>query len=477
MTATTSAFVSITDHGAHPGAKCTQAIQAAIDKVAATGGTVYVPPGRYESGMIVLRSGVTLHVDPAATIVGSGDIADYPRNPKANTHEHDHHFLVYAEDAEDIAITGGGIIDGNGPAFWDEPAPGRQWHRARSPRVIPMLEFRRCRRLRLENIRIHNSPGWTVHPFCCDDVTFRGVRVDNHMFGPNTDGFDIDGCRDVFITDCHLRCGDDAIIIKATPQARSTERVVITNCICHSNCIGIGIGQETESDVRQITVSNCTIYNSHRMFTIGIWNGGTVEDVTVTGLVGDTLDCFYLARPIQMEIKQHLKLPERPLGAIRNVNISNIVARTQGRILLTAQEGCFIENLTLRDLRLHYVALEDADALSPPDGHTGSTQYANRNLEARRQNAAVVLENVRNLELDGLHVHWPTPGAPSRCHGAPADSGPDSGSKTDPAYSALWARNVHRSRVHAPLCTASQAGHPVAVIEQCEDSDMVIGDR
>ncbi len=475
MPTTSTSFVDITDHGARPGGKCTQAIAAAIERVASTGGTVYVPPGRYETGMIVLKSGVTLHVDPAAVLVGSGDIADYPRNPVANTHEHDHHFLVYAEDAQDITLTGGGVIDGNGPAFWDEPAPGRQWWRARSPRVIPMIELRRCRRVRLENIRIANSPGWTVHPYCCDDVTFRGVRVDNHMFGPNTDGFDIDGCRDVFISDCHLRCGDDAIILKATPKARSTERVVITNCICHSNCIGIGIGQETESDVRQVSVSNCTIYNSHRMFTIGIWNGGTVEDVTVSNLVGDTLDCFYLARPIQMEIKQHLKLPPRPLGAIRNVNISNIIARTQGRILLTAQDGSFIDNLTLRDIRLQYAALEDAAALSPPDGETGSTQYANRNLEARRQNAAVVLENVRNLDMEGLRIHWPEPGAPSRCHGAPADSGPDGGGAADPPYGVLWARRVLNSRIHAPNCTATVEDHPAAVVQESAGSDIRVG--
>ena len=414
--------ISIVDNGARAGEKATRAIQQTIDQVhAAGGGRVVIPDGHWVSGTIRLKTGVTLHVSPNAVLQGSGDMADYPTDESRPLFQGQRHHFIVAHEAENITITGGGTIDGNGPAFWLDPQPPSRWYRAKRPRVSPMVEIRHCRRVVLDSITIRNSPGWTIHPYCCDDVTIRNVRVENNLYGPNTDGIDVNGCRDVFISDCKLTCGDDAIIIKATKDARSCERILVTNCVLTTNCIGVGIGQETESDVRQVTVSNCVMHHCHRMIGLGIWAGGTVEDVTITGCVGDTLETAPLARPIQLEVKQHVGW-DVPLGRMRNVQISNIVARTQGRVLLTAQEAGGIENVTLRDILLVYTGLEDADRLSPPDGATGSSQYANQNLEARRQNAAVVVENLRNFVLDGLAVQWPE--------------------SVEVPHSALWARHL-----------------------------------
>ncbi len=466
-----SAFVDITDFGAKAGQLCTEAINRAIDSASQTGGTVFVPPGHWESGTIFMKSGVTLHVDPAAVLKGSPRIEDYPKH-EANTHEHDDHSFIYAENVENISITGGGILDGGGEAFWDPPVEGGKWYRARLPRVSPMLEFRYCKRVTLRNIRIFNSPGWTVHPYCCEDVTLDGVRVVNHLFGPNTDGFDIDGCRDVFISNCHLICGDDGIIIKATPKAQSTERVVISNCIIQSNCIAIGIGQETQCGVRQVAISNCVCYKSHRMFTIGIWDGGIVEDITVNGLTGDTLAYFYLARPIQIESKQLHSIPKtRPLGIIRNVNISNIVCKTQGRILITAEKGATIEHISMRDIRLEYVYREDAETLSPPNGNHGSSQYANCNEEARQQHAALILENVSHFDCSDLTIQWSGQDAKNTAPGLPEKEG----LRHNPPYHAVWARNVTDSRIVAPYASASNSDTPDYVIENCATSDFSMG--
>jgi polygalacturonase len=422
---------SIVNTGARPGELCTCEIQQAIDRAAEAGGVAYVPPGEWISGTLHLRSGVTLHLHPAAVLKASGDIGDFPEMPRRGTSKSDQsrHFL-FAEEAENVTITGGGTLDGNGFAFWNDPAPDSKWYRAKKPRVHPMLEFRRCRRLRLENVRIANSPGWTVHPYCCDEVTLRGVTVDNYLYGPNTDGFDINGCRDVFVSDCKLTCGDDPIVIKATAGARSSERILVDNCVVKTNCIGVQLGQETESHIRQVTVSNCVMHDCDRMFGIGVWAGGLVEDVTVTGCVGNTPSDMPLARPIHVEVKQHVGW-DVPLGRIRNVSISNFVARTRGRLILVAQDGTELENVALRDIQLRYEGLADADALSPPDGATGSSQYANQNLEARRQNAAVVVENARNFRLEGLHVTWPD--------------------EPELPYAVLWARHVHGGVIDAPL--------------------------
>ncbi len=418
-------FLSITECGAQPGSLCTESIQQAIDRVAsAGGGTVLVPDGTFLSGTLRMRTGVTLLVRPNAVLKASENLDDFPEISRdAEFQDQKRHFIL-AEDEANITITGGGALDGSGPAFWEGFHGQSKWIKARQPRVHPMLELRRCTHVVLDDIRIRNSPGWTVHPYCCDDVTLRGVRLDNDLYGPNTDGFDINGCRDVFISDCKLSCGDDGIILKATESARSTERVVITNCVVRSNCIGIGLGQETESGIRQVAISNCVLHECNRMFSIGIWAGGFVEDVTVTGCVGDTHCEPYLSRPIHIEVKQHAKRDHVPLGTLRNVQISNFISRGEGRSILVAQEGTMLENITLRDVHLEFDRLEDAAKLSPELGTEGSSQYANRNLEARKQNAAFIVENARALRMEGLNVTWP----------AQPDNAID--------YGCVWARNV-----------------------------------
>jgi hypothetical protein len=471
---TPTAVIDIRAHGARGDGTTldTRAIQAAIEQAAAHGGTVWVPPGIWRSGTLFLRSRVTLRLDPAAILLASGDLADFPDIGSVIHHESGRSFIV-ADGCEDLVIEGGGVIDGNGPAFWEQPLPGSPWLRADDgKRPHPMLELRHCRRLRISDVTVRNSPGWTVHPFCCDQVVLRGVTVENHPFGPNTDGFDIDGCRDVFVSDCRLSCGDDGIIIKATPKARSTERIVITNCIVFSNCIGIGIGQETQSGVRQVAISNCVIHRSHRMVTIGIWDGGDVEDVTVSNITGDTLAHYSLARPLQFEVKQLWTLPQtRPLGRIRNVTVSGFSCRTQGRIMATAQDGAWIENLTLRDIRLDYVHLEDPQTVVSKDGRRGSNQFANENLEARRQNAAIVLEGVRGAEIDGLRVHWPAAGAADTASDGPRRQA----GSPDPAWRVLWARRIAACRIAAPFARPSVAGLPAGDVAGAEDCDIRLG--
>ncbi|MFP4107294.1 MAG: glycoside hydrolase family 28 protein [Phycisphaerae bacterium] len=432
-------MIRITDTGAQPGRVCTDAIQSAIDQAGEAGGTVFIPAGTFLTGTLKLRSGVKLNLHPAAVLKAANDIDLFPPSARAERSEHSKRNMIFADGCENIEISGGGTLDGSGPAFWNAPAEGSNWYRAKNPRVSPMLELRRCKHVVLDNVNIVDSPGWTVHPFCCDHVIIRNITIKNHLHGPNTDGIDVNGCRDVFITGCRLTCGDDGIIIKATKDARTCERITVSDCVINTNCIGVGLGQETESGIRQVTVSNCVMFNSHRMFAAGIWAGGWIEDVTVTGCVGDTLNTYPLARPIQLEVKQHVGW-DVPLGHMKNVQISNFISKGAGRILLTAQDGTMLENVSLRDIRMDFTELEDAEKLSPPTGDKGSSQYANRNLEARRQNAAVVVENASKFTLDGLNVTWP-------------DNG-------DVPYSAVWARNVQGGQVNIPLADGCNGAEP-----------------
>src|SRR5580704_12577653 len=144
--------------------KDTKAIQAAIDDCASGGGTVKLSSGKFVSGPIVLKSNITLDIAKGATLFGSPDHADFPA--KSEFRAPGTQSLVSATNAEKIAITGGGTIDGNGESWW---AQARATHNAG---VVGAVQFRprlvvfdHCKHIRMEGITVQNSPSWQVVPY------------------------------------------------------------------------------------------------------------------------------------------------------------------------------------------------------------------------------------------------------------------------------------------------------------------------
>jgi hypothetical protein len=438
----------------------TAALQAALDRAAARGGgVVVVPPGRYRCGTIHLRSNVTLELRRGATLLGSPEIADYPPTARERQGDRHRHHLLLAQDCHNIAIRGGGVIDGNGPAFWEPQAHPRAWIGAKSPRVSPMIELQRCADVLLEDVTITNSPGWTVHAFCCDRLRVRGVQLRNHLFGPNTDGLDINGCRDVMISDCLVECGDDAIVLKTTRDARSCQRVCVTNCVVRSNCAALKCGTESWHDHRQIVFSNCVVHKSTRAIALYCLDGATIEDVAVSNIVCDTNSGFVLNRPLHIDLRR--RTDDSSMGVIRNVTVSDLIARTDGRILLTAEDGGQLRDITLRNVSLAYPALEDPVPLAP---HARSQQFSNRSAQARAARAAVVADNIAGLRIEGLTVRWPKGEPPPDWelagragHGVigEAQAG-GTASVLAPDFHVLWGRNLTEAWLDCPLATANR---------------------
>jgi len=206
--ATGQAFKSILEYGAKPDRKTlnTQAIQRAINDVFQSGGgTVTVPTGIYLTGRIELKSRVTLNLEAGSTLLGSTSINDYNPNPGSPTYPGTNpRHLIFAQDADDVTVTGSGCIDGQGPAFWEQSGraplpPEDEWADVASHdmavkkggRPSPMLEFVNCRRLKLDGMRIQNAPGWTLRKVNCDHVDLYGLTIKNPTNGPNTDGIDM----------------------------------------------------------------------------------------------------------------------------------------------------------------------------------------------------------------------------------------------------------------------------------------------
>ncbi len=384
---------NVRDYGARGDGETldTAAIQAAIDDCAESGGTVLLPPGRYLSGTIFLKSRLTLHIMAGALLLGSTNISDYPPiTPQMNFYgkEFCQHSLIYGENLHDIAIIGRGIIDGQGGAFavTTKKRPDRYMNR---PYVLWLVQ---CSNVLIEGVSMRNSARWMQHYLRCEDLTIRGLYVDNHC-NQNNDMIDIDGCRNVVVSDCMGDSDDDAITLKSTFD-RPCENIVISNCVISSHCNAIKMGTESHGGFKNITISNCVIKPSRRRQTIfghesGL--GGIVLTIVDGGILdGVLIDNVRIDGPrvplfIRLGDRGRVfaaDLPRPEIGTLRNVHISNLIATAADTCgcSITGLPGHPLENISLSSVRITFAGggvAADAEITVPekPDSYPESTLF------------------------------------------------------------------------------------------------------
>jgi polygalacturonase len=368
-------MLNVADFGAVPDGSTlsTAAFAAAIDRAAQHGGgTVLVPPGRYLTGSIILKSNTHLRLEPGATILGSQNPADYPladgrwEGLDARTHLG----LIAAVDAQNVSVTGRGAIDGQGQPWWRMVRQRSLQH----PRPR-LLCFLRCRDLRVEGLTLLNSPAWTVHPYACQNVTIDGLTLRNPPDSPNTDGINPESCANVHVVNCHIDVGDDCITLKAgaDPSHASApcRNITIANCTLVHGHGGVVIGSEMSGGVRNVVISNCVFEGTDRGIRIKTrrGRGGIVEDVRVSNLIMDSVGCplvmhmFYRCGIAPQDVAHASDARPQAVGpltpTIRNIHLAHVTARN-----VTGPAAGFlyglpempIDGVTLDDVR---VALAD----------------------------------------------------------------------------------------------------------------------
>jgi polygalacturonase len=417
----------VRDYGARADGQtlCTPAIQKAIDKCSAEGGgTVYLPPGTFLSGTIYMKTGVTLHLDSGCTLLGSTNLSDYPPTVPAfrsYTDNYTDKSLIYGEKLERIAITGRGILDGQGAAF-QGPYKVRPY----------MIRFIECRDVAVEGVTIRNSPMWVQHYLACDDVRISGITVKSHV-NHNNDGIDIDSCRRVTITGCNVDSGDDAVVLKST-SARPCRDVVVSGCVLRSTCNALKMGTESNGGFQNIVWTGCAIHDTRLAgIALEIVDGGAmdrivVSDITMTGVGAPIfIRLGNRARPFREGM-------DKPgLGSMKNITLSNIEAtgaNPTGCAIAGLPEAR-IENVTLSNIRLSFAGggtAEQAARAIPEEAekypeyamfgklpaygfycrHVDGLKLTNIQLQTagpdRRH--AVVFEDVTDAALDGLDAAW-----------------------------------------------------------------------
>ncbi|MEA3224607.1 MAG: glycoside hydrolase family 28 protein [Planctomycetota bacterium] len=340
----------VRDYGAKADGKmpCTGAIQRAIDQCSKDGGgTVYFAPGTFLSGTIYMKTGVALELDAGCTLLGSKDLKDYPPTVQAfrsYTDDYTDKSLIYAENAERIAIIGRGTIDGQGGSF-KGPYKVRPY----------IIRFIQCRNVTVEDITIRNSPMWVQHYLACDDVRISGVTVRSRV-NHNNDGINIDSCHRVIISDCNISSGDDAIVLKST-SARICRDVTVSNCIVSSYSNGLKMGTESNGGFKNIVMTGCTIYDTRLAgVALEIVDGGTMDRVVISNITMDKIGASIFlrlgnrARPFKRDM-------EKPgVGVMRNITISNIEATGANPTgcAISGLPEAKIENVTMSNLRLSF---------------------------------------------------------------------------------------------------------------------------
>ncbi len=350
--AASPALADIIQFGAVPDGKtlCTEAIQKAIDdRFARGGGTVVIPPGRFLTGTLVLKSRVHLWLEPGAVILGSTRLSDFPEKRPAFrsfTDTYTDKSLIYAENADNISIGGHGIIDGQGKSF-KGPYP----YKIR-PYLIRIIS---CRDVSVTDIELRDSPMWVQHYLDCDRVLIRGVRVHSQV-NNNNDGIDIDCCNRVRISDCEIVSGDDAIVIKSTAD-RPCRNVTITNCSLSTHCSALKLGTESNGGFEDITVSNCVIYDTRLAgIAVEMVDGGLLDRVAFSNITMNRVGA-----PIFVRLGDRARPfiengPTPGKGRLRNVSISGVLASQCGPIgcAISGIPGHNIENVAIENVRLEF---------------------------------------------------------------------------------------------------------------------------
>lgn len=298
--------------------KDTVALQQAIDAAAKVGGTVVLDRGRFLSGTLHLRSGITLRIDPDATLVGSPEHADYETGGRWLA-------LLEARALADVVITGGGVIDGQGAALaadvvrlmrehkLDDPADSKRPGEKNRPQL---LEFLDCRRVVVSDITLKNSSCWVQTYVDCDDLTLDRVTVRSTAYW-NNDGIDIvDGHR-VVVKDCDIDSSDDGICLKSYHD-RSCVDVRIENCRIRSSSNAFKLGTPSHGGFKNIVVRGLKIRDTLRSaIAIQSVDGGAIEDVDI----GD-VEAGNTGNGISIRLGHRNR--EAPPGSIRNVRIHDM---------------------------------------------------------------------------------------------------------------------------------------------------------
>ncbi len=319
-----NAQINILDLGAKPDGTTlnTIIIQRAIDSCEKMGGgKVIIPKGRFLTGSIELKSGVTLHFTEGSVLLGSPRRDDYKKN--------DWFALILAKNQKNIVIEGKGIIDGQGRALAADvmrmkeagllPKNAKPYPRPDENQRPQIIEMTDCRNIILRGITIKDAACWVQTYHNCTDMVFKKMHVESTAYW-NNDGLDLVDCRNVRIADCNINSSDDALCLKSYSIKAACENISIKRCTLRSSASAIKFGTASYGGFKHIRIRNIYVFDTYRSaIALESVDGGSIEDIKIKNIVAkNTGNALF--------IRLGKRNQGRPVGSIKDVWIKNLKA-------------------------------------------------------------------------------------------------------------------------------------------------------
>jgi len=382
-------FGAVKDQGYVNTAHIQDAINACNE---AGGGRVVIPPGTWLTGTLDLLSNVELHLENGAVLKGSTDIKDFSRDGSLLG-------IINAFNAKNIALTGNGEINGNGTIWHDATRPhdagdfDRKYIRQGEAYMQKGFDFSdgpifkdirpgmcivlmHCEDVSMRDITIRDTPSWAVRIGDCDDVNVRGISIHNNLLIPNSDGIHCTHSRNIRISDCDVRAGDDAIIVTGFGddigvhggEGRSdvdqeqyygnneewSENVTVTNCVLQSRSSGIRVGYGAYP-IRNCIFSDIVIYDSNRGIGVFARDDASIENIYFDNIIirNRLHSGHWWGNGEPVHVSTIPQFEGKRGGDITNIRFSNITADSETGMLVWGSEYNRITDVQFHDIDLH----------------------------------------------------------------------------------------------------------------------------
>lgn len=422
------------------------------------GGVVLVPSGVFLTGPIVLKSNVNLYISNAAILLFTNDFNQYHlvETNWEGSKQMRNESPISGNNLTNVAITGKGIIDGNGDAWrmvgkdkltesdWKKKvasgglvsADGKLWYpsektkKAFEGKLNGVVEINKnneyfesikdflrpnllvlngCKKVLLEGVTFQYSPAWNLHTLLCEDLTIKNINVKTQEYAQNGDGLDIESCKNVLIDGCTFDVGDDGICIKSGRDEEGrkrgvpTENVLVQNSTVYHAHGGFVIGSEMSGGAKNIFVQDCKFIGTDKglRFKTARGRGGIVENIYcrniyMKNIVQEAIyfDMYYFTKPPKVGEKIKAPVVTEATPQFKNFYIDNIVC-------IGAEKGVFIRGLpemSIKNINLSNLVLKTNKAVEIFEAD--KVNIGNITLEVENTNPVVYIENSTRVFFD-----------------------------------------------------------------------------
>lgn len=461
---------SILKFGAKPDGNTlnTKAINNAINACSKNGGgIVLVSDGFWLTGPLILKSNVNLHITRGAVLQFTAYFDQY------NLVEGNWEGLpavrnespISATNAENIAITGSGIIDGNGDAWravkkdklnetqWKKLITGggflsedkKTWYptaksfkgsHIKDPGVLKdgrgvkdfadikdflrpnLIVLTSCKKVLLEGVTFQNSPAWCLHPLMCEDLTVRNVYAKNPWYAQNGDGIDVESCKNFIIENSTFDVGDDGICIKSGRDEEGRKRgmpaengIIRNNVVYHAHG-GFVIGSEMSGGAKNLYVSHCSFLGTDvgLRFKTTRGRGGIVENIYITDINmkdigGEAIlfDMYYMAKDPVPLAGEKREAPKVELLPVTDATPQFRGFYVKNVVCNGADKAIFIRGLP--EMSIKNIDLEDINIQSKMGvicEEATDIKIKNLTLNVTDSNPVISVLNSKNVLFDGV---------------------------------------------------------------------------